>query len=68
MPEEPSDLEELRNYISSALSGDMGDDAQEETIIQIFEGELRHKMATLTVLAADNVGSLGNGKDTLIWS
>lgn len=67
MTQEERDLETLQERIKKALSGEFGDEEQEDMIVAIFEGELRHKIGMISVIGGNGVGSIGKQKDTLVF-
>ena len=68
MEDQEPDFDQFRQHIQDSLNGDLGDEAQEEMILALFEGQLKHQMNIMTVWAGNGAGSLRQGSDTLLWS
>ena len=67
MAEDTPDFDSYRAHIQNSLNGDLGDDAQEDMIINLFEGHLKHQMNQMMILAGSGVGTMGSSSDGLIW-
>lgn len=64
---EQPDFELFRLTVQKDLEGENGDEKQEEMLVSIFEGHLKHKMGTMRLWAGGNVGVLGT-TDIKVWT
>ena len=68
MDEQGPDFEQFRQHIQGSLNGDLGDEAQEEMILALFEGQLKHQMGILNVWAGNGVGTMRDKSGIMVWS